>query len=478
MTPHRDARDSHPLCIRVSLRLIRAASLLVPLGRRVTWRAQWTAELMHRWQRREALALDGGWSERGILLWSCGSFRHAWYLFRTEYTMDIIWHDVRYGMRTLRRSKGLITIAVLSLAIGIGANTSIFSAVDVFMWRPLPYPDSHELHVVWISNQERGFVASFTAPDFLDLREASETMQLAATRGGTFNLSGDFDAEQLSGLYVTPGFFQVLGVQPAIGRSFTPDEARPGNDRVAILSDGVWRRRFGANPDVVGSSIILDGSPHTLVGVMPPHFWYRFPGQDVWAPLAFTGEETRDSYFLHVLARRNDEVTPEQAQQEAHRLMGQLAMAYPESSAGNSARMETLHEDVFNEGFQAGTMISTVGVALLLLIACANVANLLLTHAAGRDREVALRGALGAGRSRIVRQFLTEATMVAVLGGLLGVGLSVLGIRALISIMPRISHGSTRSAWTRGYCSIRRSSPCWRGSFSVSPRPSRAASRT
>lgn len=437
MSPHPDARDGQPLCIRLSLRLIRAASLLVPLGRRATWRAQWTAELMHRWQRREALALDGGWSKRGIVLWSCGSFPHAWYLFRTEYTMDIIWHDVRYGLRTLWRSKGLIAIAVLSLAIGIGANASVFSAVDVFMLRPLPYPDSHELQVVWITNQERGWTqTSFTVPDFLDLRDESRTMRLAATRGGTFNLSGDFDAERLTGHYVTPGFFQVLEVQPAIGRAFTPDEARPGNDRVAIISDGVWRRRFGADPDVVGSSIILDGAPHTLVGVMPPHFWYRYPGPDVWAPLAFTGEETRSSHNLRVLARRNDEVTPEQAQQEAQRLIGQFALAYPESSAGNSARMETLHEDVFNEGFQAGTMISTVGVTLLLLIACANVANLLLTHAAGRDREVALRIALGAGRSRIIRQFLTEATMVAVLGGLLGVGLSVLGIHGLISIMP------------------------------------------
>ncbi|MCK5649722.1 MAG: ABC transporter permease, partial [Gemmatimonadetes bacterium] len=277
---------------------------------------------------------------------------------------------------------------------------------------------------------------SFAVPDFLDLREQSQTMQLAATRGGIFNLSGDIDAERLVGKYVTPGFFGVLGVQPAIGRAFTPDEGSPGNDKVAIISDGVWRRRFGADPNLVGSSIIIDGTPHTLVGVMPPHFWYRSPGQDVWTPLAFTGEETRDGHFLQVLARRNDDVTPQQALGEAQRLMGQLAVAYPETSAGHSVMMETLHRDVFDEGFVAGTLIASVGVALVLLIACANVANLLLTHAAGRDREVALRGALGAGRSRIVRQFLTESSIVAVLGGVLGVGLSVLGIRALISIMP------------------------------------------
>ncbi|MFG1691288.1 ABC transporter permease, partial [Gemmatimonadota bacterium] len=437
MTPHRDARDAHPFCIRLSLMLIRMASLLVPLGRRTAWRAQWTAELWHRWQRRHDLTLDKGTPEYSIIRWACGAFPHAWYLLRTEYTMDIIWQDTKYALRTLQRGKGLIAIAVLSLAIGIGANTAVFSAVDVFMLRPLPYPESDELHTVWVTNQDRGWTqVSFAVPDFLDLRDQSQTMQLAATRGGIFNLSGDIDAERLVGQYVTPGFFGVLGVQPALGRAFTPDEARPGNDRVAIISDGVWRRRYGADPSVVGSSIILDGAPHTLVGVMPPHFWYRSPGQDVWTPLAFTGEETRDAHFLQVLARRNDDVTPEQAVGEAQRLMGQLAVAYPETSAGHSAMMETLHRDVFDEGFVAGTTIGTVGAALLLLIACANVANLLLTHAAGRDREVALRGALGAGRSRIVRQFLTESSIVAMLGGLLGFGLSVFGIRALISIMP------------------------------------------
>ena len=437
MTPHPDDRDGHSLSIRVSLKLIRLASLLVPLGRRATWRAQWTAELWHRWQRRDALSLGKSAPEYGIIRWSCGAFPHACYLLRTEYTMDIIWQDTKYALRTLRRGKGLIAIAVVSLAIGIGANTAVFSAVDVFMLRPLPYPESDELHTVWITNQDRGWgQVSFSVPDFLDLRDQSQTMRLAAIRGGIFNLSGNFDAEQLEGQYVTPDFFGVLGVQPTIGRAFTPEEARPGNDKVAIISDGVWRRRFGADPDVVGSSIIVDGAPHTLVGVMPPHFWYRDPGRDIWAPLAFTGEENRGSHFLQVLVRRNEDVTPEQALGEAQRLMGQIAMAYPESSAGHSAMMQTLHRDVFDVGFVAGTLIGTVGVALVLLIACANVANLLLTHAAGRDREVALRGALGAGRSRIVRQFLTESSIVAFLGGVFGVGLSVVGIRALTSIMP------------------------------------------
>jgi putative ABC transport system permease protein len=351
--------------------------------------------------------------------------------------MDVIWQDAKYGLRALKRSRGLIAIAVLSLAIGIGANTSIFSAVDVFMLRPLPYPDSHDLYTVWTSNTDRGWQqAGFSVPDFVDFRARVRTMNVAAGRGGTFSLSGEFEAERLSGNYVSPGFFRILGTQPALGRSFLPEEGLPGNERVALISDGLWQRRFGGDPAVVGTSILLDGVPHTVVGVMPPRFWFQVPGRDVWVPFAITGEEPRDSHFLLVLARARDGMSPQQLRDEAQQIMRGIADQYPETSAGHGATTLTLHEWVFNEGFQAGTLISTVAVALVLLIACANVANLLLTHAAGRDREVALRGALGAARSRILRQFLTEAVLVAVLGGLLGLGLSVLGIKGLISIMP------------------------------------------
>jgi putative ABC transport system permease protein len=372
-----------------------------------------------------------------MILWSLGAFQHAWYLFRTEYTMDLIWQDLKYGLRALKRSRGLIALAVLSLAIGIGANSSIFSAVDVFMLRPLPYPDSERLYTVWTTNPERDWgQTTFAVPDFVDLRDRSRSMDLAANHGGTFTLSGDFEAERLSGFYVTPGFFGVLGVQPAQGRAFTVDEGTPGNEQVVIISHGLWERRFGGDPDLVGSSVLLDGNPHTVVGIMPEHFWYLYPQRDVWAPLAIAGDEPRDSHYLMVLARTRDGFTQDQALAEARQIMGQVASGYPETSAGHSAMMITLHENVFDEGFEAGTLIAMVGVLFVLLIACANVANLLLTHAAGRDREVALRGALGAGRSRIIRQFLTEATVVAVFGGLLGLGLAYLGIHGLLSIMP------------------------------------------
>jgi putative ABC transport system permease protein len=409
---------------------VRVACAFAPLRDRKDLRAQWEAELLHRWQRKEE-------DVQATLLWSLGAFQHAWYLFRTEYTMDLIWQDLKYGLRALNRSRGLIALAVLSLAIGIGANSSIFSAVDVFMLRPLPYPDSEQLYTVWTNNQDRDWTqASYSVPDFVDLRERSRSMDLAAIQGATFSLSGDFEAERLSGFYVTPGFFQVLGVQPVQGRAFTEEEGTPGNERVAVITDGVWKRRFGADPEMVGSSILLDGIPHTVVGIMPEHFWFLYPNRDVWAPLAITGEEFRDSHFLTVLARNRDGFTRDQILAEAQQIMGQISAEYPETSAGHSATMTTLHEETFDEGFKSGTLIATVGVLFVLLIACANVANLLLTHAAGRDREVALRGALGAGRSRIIRQFLTEATVVALLGGFLGLGLAYLGIQGLLSIMP------------------------------------------
>jgi len=348
-----------------------------------------------------------------------------------------MWQELRQSVRSLRRGGLLIAIAIFSLGIGIGSVTTIFSAVDVFMLRPLPYPESQDLLSVYTTNQDRGWTnVSFSVPDFVDFRERSQTMDVAASRGTSFNLSEGDRPERAEGRLLTWNWLRVLGVQPALGRGFTEDEEVEGRDRVALISHGLWQRRFGADPNVLGSDILLDGEPHTIVGVMPPDFWYASIFDDVWVPFPVQRDEARNSHYINVLARLREGFTPAQAADEVGRIADQLAGEYPETNTGNGARIATLHEDIFNEGFRVGTTISSLAVLFLLLIACANVANLLLTHAVGREREMAIRSALGAGRGRIVRHFLTESLLLSFAGGLLGVLLSVVGIRSLVSVMP------------------------------------------
>jgi putative ABC transport system permease protein len=351
--------------------------------------------------------------------------------------MDSIKQDLRYALRSLRRGGLLIGIAVLSLGIGVGSVTTIFSAVDVFMLRPLPYPESEDLVSLYTTNHERGWTqVSFSVPDFVDFRERGQTMEVAASTGAAFNLSEGDRPERIQGRRLSWNFLQVLGLRPALGRAFTPDEEVVGQHRVAIISHGLWQRRFGGDPEMLGAVFLLDGEPYTIVGVMSTDFWYGSIFDDVWVPLAISGEEPRSSHYLSVLARVDPAFTWEQARDETERIAGQLVSEFPETNTGNGARIVTLHEDIFNEGFKVGTSISMLAVLFLLLIACANVANLLLTHAAGREREMAVRSALGAGRWRIVRQFLIEALILSFAGGALGILMSVFGIRWLVSLMP------------------------------------------
>ena len=334
--------------------------------------------------------------------------------------MDSIFQDVRYAFRSLRQGPGLVAVAVLSLALGIAANSTIFSAVDVLMFRPLPYDNSDDIIRIHTTNAERGWTSvSFSVPDFVDAREASQTVDVAATRNADVNLSGD-RPERLAGNRVSHNFFRVLGTLPAMGRTFTPDEERAGEDQVVIISDALWHRQFGADPEILSKTVQLNAEPHTIVGVLPPGFWYRVADDDVWLPLGLTGEESRASHFLQVLGRVRPPATFDGARVEIAQIAQRMAEANPGTSAGNGARIETLHEDIMDEGVRSGSFISLAAVMFVLLIACANVANLLLARVAGREREVALRGALGAGRVKIARQFLAESLVISLLGGALG----------------------------------------------------------
>jgi len=351
--------------------------------------------------------------------------------------IDSFVQDLRFALRALKGSPLLTLVAAFSLAIGIGANAAIFSAVDVFMIRPLPYPDSEELVFAWTTNQDRGWTSVSNAlPDFLDWREESRTMEMAAFRGTGVNLAGEATPERLSGYQTSWNFLRVLGASPVMGRAFAPEEERAGGPRVAILGYGVWERLFGSDPELVGRTVLLDGTPHTVLGILPPRFQFGYNQPDVLIPLEVTGEELRSSHYLWTLGRIRDGFDFDGARAEIGQLESRIAAAYPETSSGNSARIETMRDAWFDEGFRSGSLISTVAVLFVLLIACANVANLLLAKGTGRETELALRGALGAQRGRIIRQLLTESTLLALLGGILGIGLGLLGIRGLVSIMP------------------------------------------
>ncbi len=352
--------------------------------------------------------------------------------------MDTLLSDIRYTLRAIRKGPGVIAVAVLSLALGIGANTAIFSAVDVFMFRPLPYPDAHRLVHVYSTVPERGWnYNSVSIPDYLDLREQSRTVDLATSYGRDYNVSGTGERpERIDGERVSWNYFQVLMLQPVMGRTFTRDEERDGQHHVAIISDGLWQRRFGGDPGILGTTLELDGEPYTVVGVLPPKFRFYESRTDIWTPIPITGEESRGSHFLAPVGRLRPGATVEQATAEMAAIAARLAEEYPETNEGWGAGARDLHRRIFSEEFRMGSLIASVAVAFMLLIACANVANLMLTRVSGRGREIAVRGALGASRSRIVRQLLTESMIVSLMGGVLGVVFSLAGIRGLVSLMP------------------------------------------
>jgi len=351
--------------------------------------------------------------------------------------MESLLADIRYSLRSIRKNPGVIAVAIVSLGLGIGANVTIFSAVDVFMFRPLPYPEAHRLLHVYSTVPARGWTHnSMSIPDFLDIREQSQTMDVAVSYGRDFNVSGSDRPERIDGERVSWNYFQVLQIQPILGRTFRPEEEREGQHRVAILGNGLWRRRFGADPSVVGRTLELDGESYSVVGVLPPRFQFFQSPTEIWTPIPLTGNESRGSHFLAPVARLRPGATLEQSNAEVAAIADRLAREYPETNDGWGAGTRELHRQIFSVEFRMGSLIASVAVAFVLLIACANVANLMLTRVAGRGREIAVRAALGAGRGRIVRQLLTEAMIVSLLGGALGVVVSIAGIRGFVAVMP------------------------------------------
>jgi putative ABC transport system permease protein len=354
--------------------------------------------------------------------------------------VETTWQDLRYSMRVLLKKPAFTAIAILTLALGIGANTAIFSVVNSLLLRPLPFSDPDRLVQIWESNVKRGrgeMPASY--PDFADWRDHSATFeQAAAYSDWSFNLTGSGEPERIRGEIVSPVFFSMLGINPILGRAFAPDEDTPGKDLVVVISDRLWERRFNSDPNILGSPINLGDRAFTVIGVVQTGAHRPLLPEDIelFVPISHGfGLEERGAHYLNVTARLKAGVTLNQAQAEMDTLAAQLARQYPDMNADLGARVVPLREQVTG-GYRTSFMVMLGAVAFVLLIASTNVANMLLARAISRQKEIAVRIALGARRSRIVRQLLTESLLLAVIGGALGFLVSLWGIALLVAFSP------------------------------------------
>lgn len=358
---------------------------------------------------------------------------------RSTLPFDLLWQELLAALRQIWRDPAFTAIAAITLAIGIGATVTIFSAIDVWMFRPLPFEQPDRLvHVFSQVPARDGAPFAHSLPDFLDFREQSETMDIASRRSYDYNLSGDGEPERILGEKVSWNLFAVLRVPTLSGRFFRPEEERAGQPRVCVVSEGLWRRRFGADPEILGRTILLDAVPHDVIGVLPGGFWEWFGDRrsEIWTPFEVVGNEGRGTQNLTTVGRLKPGVSVRQASSEALEIARRIEESHPDTNVGVEAGVRPLHELVFDTEVRLGSTIASVAALFVLLIACANVANLMLTRVAGRDREIAVRRAMGAGAGRIVRNLLTEATVISILGGALGVLLSIAGVRGLMALIP------------------------------------------
>ncbi|PYT41656.1 MAG: hypothetical protein DMG45_12380, partial [Acidobacteria bacterium] len=347
--------------------------------------------------------------------------------------LESLLQDIRYGVRMLLKNPGFTFVAVLTLALGIGVNTAVYSLAEAFLVRPLSLPNLHRL--VAITTGQKSPVA---AADYLDCKTQGQSFeQLAAYRASDMNLTGSGEPERVYGAAVTAGFFTALGVAPVRGRGFLIGEDEPGHDQVAILSYRLWQRRFGADPVALGKTVNIDGKPYTMIGVMDRSVEFPVP-TDLWIPLALSPKEkvNRAANSLHLVARLKDNVSLSTARAEMTLLGRQLADAYPNTNKDRQFDVLPLVEYVEGSITRAYTVLMLAVVGIVLLVACANVANLQFTRASSRRSELAIREAFGAGRARLVRQMLTESILLALLGAAAGLLFAKFCLWLCVSKMP------------------------------------------
>ena len=354
--------------------------------------------------------------------------------------MEMLLDDLRYGLRSLRKAPAFAGTGVLALALGIGANVAIFSLVDSLLLRPLPLSHPENLVEVWEDNSFLGFPRDTPAPaNFADWKERNHVFSdMGALNGQIFAITGDGVPEQVEGNPVTANLFPLLGVDPILGRNILPEEDRPGNNRVVLISHRLWQQRYGANPAMIGREILLDGVAHRVIGVMPRGFAI-LERSDVWVPMALTPERLamRSSHYLIVFARLRPGVTRADAQRDMWAIASQLAAEYPKTNRHVGAVVTDLREDLLGNVHLAIWVLAG-GVGSVLLISCANLAGLMLARAAGRQREMAIRTALGASRYRMIGQVLAESLLIAFAGGALGMLLASWIVPFLGRLVPTV----------------------------------------